>query len=103
MDALELDIKHVKTLIGKAYEWRGKVNKRHNRLDFFKTQHAIRRLKRYLKAPGGKFSPNKNEILLAITWFLRCPPHDDDEKLVFTLISLVYKLHKGKLTNLKRK
>jgi len=103
MEALELDPKHVKVLIRKAYEWRAKVNRRNHRLDFFKTQHAVRRFKRYLKNPEKKFLPNKNEILLTIVWFLRCPPHNDTEKLVFTLISLIYKLHRAKLSNLKSK
>lgn len=101
MDALELDIKQVKILLKKAYEWRAKINKRNNRLDFFKTQHAIRRLRKFLKTTEPKFAPNKNEILLTIVWFLRCPPHNDNEKLVFTLISLIYKLHRSKLSNLK--
>ena len=101
METLELDLKHVKVLLKKAYEWRGKINKRHNRLDYFKTNHAIRRFKRFTKKPEEKFLPNKNEILQTIVWFLRCPPHDDAEKLIFTLISLIYKLHKGKLSNLK--
>lgn len=100
MEALELELKHVKVLLKKAYEWRNKVNKRNHRIDFFKTQHAIKRLKRYKKNPIDKFLPNKNEILLTIVWFLRCPPHDDAERLVFTLISLIYKLHKSKLSNL---
>lgn len=103
MEALELELKHVKVLLKKAYEWRYKVNKRNHRVDYFKTQHAIRRFKRFIKHPEDKFLPNKNEILLTITWFLRCPPHNDAEKLVFTLISLVYKLHKSKLKNLMPK
>ena len=103
MEALELDLKHVKVLIRKAYEWRAKVNKRNNRLDFFKTNHAIRRFKRYIKDHETPFTPNRNEILLTIIWFLRCPPHDEEQKLVFTLISLTYKLHRYKLSNLKYK
>jgi len=100
-DALELDLKHVKILAKKAYEWRAKINKRDNRLDCFKTQHALRRFKRYIKEPEGKFTPNKNEILLTITWFMRCQPHNEPERLVFTLISLIYKLHRAKLSNLR--
>jgi hypothetical protein len=102
MEALELKFKHIKILIKKAYEWRSKVNKRHNRLDFFKTQHAIKRFRRYIKSHEDKFVPNKNEILLIIIWFLRCPPHNDDEKLIFILVSLIYKLHKAKLSNFNK-
>lgn len=103
MEALELDIKHVRVLIKKAYEWRSKINKRHNRLDYFKTNNAIRRFKRYIKNSEYKFVPNRNEILLTIIWFSRCLPHDDVEKLTFILIGLIYKLHKAKLANLKNK
>jgi hypothetical protein len=101
MDALELQIKHVKALLKKAYEYRAKINKRNNRLYFFKTQHAIRRFKRFLKSQAPIFTPNKNEILLTMAWFLRCPSQNDNEKLVFTLVSLIYKLHKFKLSNLR--
>lgn len=102
MEALELKLKHVKVLLDKAYEWRAKINKRHNRTDYFRTQKAIRRFKRFKKAAEGLFLPNKSEMLLTITWFMRCPPRDDDERLVFTLISLIYKLHKSKLSNLSK-
>jgi hypothetical protein len=100
MESLELELKYVQVLIKKAYEWRRKINRRNHRLNFFKTNHAIRRFKNYIKHPELKFAPNKNEILLTMVWFLRCPPHDEFEKLVFTLISLVYKLHRAKLSNL---
>lgn len=103
METLELELKHVKVLLKKAYEWRAKINKRHNRGEFFKTQKAIKRFRRFVKHPTEIFLPNKNEILLTIVWFLRCPSHDDSEKMVFTLISLVYKLHKSKLSNLQKK
>lgn len=101
MEALELELKHVKVLLKKAYEWRAKINKRQNRGSYFKTQKAIRRLKRFIKNPIDVFIPNKNEILLTISWFLRCPPHNMKESSVFTLVSLVYKLHRSKLDNLK--
>jgi len=100
MEALELELKHIKVLLKKAYEWRAKINKRNNRTFFFKTNDAIKRFKRYKENPQGLFLPNKNEILLTITWFLRCPPRNENEKIVFTLISLIYKLHKSKLSNL---
>lgn len=103
MEVLELEFKHIKVLVKKAYEWRAKVNKRNNRLDFFKTQNALKRFRRFLKNPRDKFIPNKNEILLTIVWFTRCPSHTDAEKAVFTFISLIYKLHKSKLSNLNGK
>ncbi len=101
MDTLELDAQQVRILKEKAYEWRGKINKRHNRGDYFKTNHAIRRFKRYLKGEQEQgFIPNKTEILLTITWFMRCPSQNDDERLVCTFVGLIYKLHRGKLSNI---
>lgn len=101
---LELDNKQVKILLQKAYEWRGKINKRSNRLNVFKTTHAIRRFKQYLKLETNNiFIPNKNEVLLTMAWFRRCPAQNDDERLIFTLVVLVYKLHKNKLENIKNK
>jgi hypothetical protein len=103
METLELDIKQVRILKKKAYEWRAKINKRNNRLDYFKTTHAIERFKQYIKSDQEKkFIPNKTEILQAISWFMRCPARDDNEKMVFTLIGLTYKLHRYKLTNIKK-
>lgn len=103
-DILELNAFQVKILIKKAYEWRGKINKRNKRVDYFKTSHAIERFKTYLNGDmKNNYLPNKNEILLTITWFARCPYRNDEEKVIFTLIGLIYKLHSGKLINTKKK
>lgn len=106
MGILELNIRHTQVLLKKAYEWNAKANKRHNRVESFKTKHAIKRLKNYKKQyklnRALLFIPNKTEILLIMDWYIRCPPKNKEEKLVFMIISLVYKLHKNKLLNLKK-
>lgn len=48
MEVLELKPEYVRTLMKKAYEWRSKINKRNNRLDYFKTNHAINRFKKFM-------------------------------------------------------
>lgn len=103
MEALELDVEQIRVLKNKAYEWRGKINKRHNRTNYFKTNSAIKRFKRFLKSEKEKFIPNKSEILLTMVWFLRCPPQNEVEKAIYMLIGLIYKLHKSKLSNLAPK
>lgn len=99
METLEIEKKHVKVLLKKAYEWRAKINKRQHRINFFKTQHAIRRFKFFLKNKHFLFIPNNNELSLTVIWFLRCPPHNDFETFVFTLIGIIYKIHGFKLKN----
>lgn len=100
---LELDKKQVKTLLKKAYEWLGKINKRHNRNNYFRTNRAIDRFKAFLnRDTSDKFVPNKTEILIVFTWFLRCPAKGGDEKDVFMYVGIIYNLHKAKLKNTKK-
>jgi hypothetical protein len=102
-ETIKLDLTHIKTLLKKAYEWRAKINKRHNRAHYLKTQKAIERFKKYkLNDKDEQFKPNKSEILLTLIWFERCPPINDDEMMVYTLIGLIYKLHRARLANLKK-